>query len=311
MKLVGRLDHPNVVRAYDADHAGPTLFIAMEYVSGSSLGQKFRSEGPLPPLDVARYASQAARGLAHAHDQAIVHRDIKPSNLLLGDTGLVKVLDLGLGVLTEADEEATFATADGIAVGTIDYMSPEQACGKEVDGRSDIYSLGCSMYHLISGRMPFSGASPVERLGKRINGRPAPIRDIRPDVPSRVALVLEQMLQPKITDRFASATAAAEALEAAVRPRSSAAPRKAATQPVPPPAPPPVADEAAVPSQAVLATPAPPEPRAVATRVRYPGWFRPLANLAETAPMAALAVLAAVVLLSFAAGVGAAVLLGR
>ncbi len=85
----------------------------------------------------------------------------------------------------EADSHATFATADGIAVGTVDYMSPEQACGKEVDGRSDLYSLGCAMYHLITGRHAFPGESPIERLGKRINGRPVPITDLRPDLPAR------------------------------------------------------------------------------------------------------------------------------
>src|SRR4051812_50144046 len=93
----------------------------------------------------------------------------------------------------EADEESSFATADGIAVGTIDYMSPEQACGREVDGRSDLYSLGCAMYHLISGRLPFPGDAPIERLGKRINGRPVPINDVKPDLPASVVRVLDKL----------------------------------------------------------------------------------------------------------------------
>ena len=121
-------------------------------------------------MDVANYGMQAALGLAHAHEQGVVHRDVKPSNLLLSDTKQVKVLDLGLGVLMEADEESNFATADGIAVGTIDYMSPEQACGKEVDGRSDVFSLGCTMYHLIAGKLPYPGESPIDRLGRRLGG---------------------------------------------------------------------------------------------------------------------------------------------
>src|SRR6185503_298736 len=140
------------------------------YVQGQSLGQRFRNKGPLPAPDVVEYAAQAALGLHHAHDQGIVHRDVKPSNLLLTTDRVIKVLDLGLGVLMEADEQATFATADGIAVGTIDYMSPEQACGRDVDGRSDLFSLGCAMYHLMSGQLPFPGENPIERLGKRLSG---------------------------------------------------------------------------------------------------------------------------------------------
>ena len=145
MKLVGRLDHPNVVRAFDADQINKVLYIVMEYVPGQSLGERLK-KGPIPPAEMFDYAAQAAMGLAHAHDQGMVHRDIKPSNILLTADRKVKILDLGLGVLMEADNNATFATADGIAVGTVDYMSPEQALGREVDGRSDLFSLGCAMY---------------------------------------------------------------------------------------------------------------------------------------------------------------------
>lgn len=288
MKLVGRLDHPNVVRAFDADQIGATLYIVMEYVQGHSLGQKFRGEGPLPPLDVARYAAQAARGLAHAHDQAVVHRDVKPSNLLLNEQGQIKVLDLGLGVLMEADEQSSFATADGIAVGTIDYMSPEQACGRDVDGRSDIYSLGCSMYHLISGRLPFPGANPVERLGKRISGKPVPILEVRPDIPPALVRVLDRMLAAKAQDRYASAAETAEALESLSRPKA--------------------ARKASGPSNhsPVEAPPAKPQEPQLATRQpTYPGWFRPLAGLAESAPTATLLLILAVLLTVF--GVGLAV----
>ena len=133
------------------------------------------------------YAAQAALGLAHAHDQGIVHRDIKPSNLLLTDDKQVKVLDLGLGVLMEADSSTSFATADGIAVGTVDYMSPEQACGREVDGRSDLFSLGCSMYHLMTGKLPFPG-DIADRAAGQADQRPARAdhrRHARPPVEPR------------------------------------------------------------------------------------------------------------------------------
>src|SRR5205814_6117198 len=141
--------------------------------------------------EMIEYASQAALGLAHAHEQGMVHRDIKPSNMLLTADRKIKILDLGLGTLMEADTNATFATADGIAVGTVDYMSPEQALGREVDGRSDLYSLGCSMYHLMTGKLPFPGDSPIERMGKRISGRPVPILEVRPDVPAGLVRVLD------------------------------------------------------------------------------------------------------------------------
>jgi serine/threonine protein kinase len=298
MKMVGRLDHPNVVRAFDADQIGQTLYIVMEYVPGRSLSQKFKSEGVLPAQDVVNYAAQAALGLAHAHAQGIVHRDVKPSNLLLSDTGQIKVLDLGLGVLMEADEASSFATADGIAVGTIDYMSPEQACGKEVDGRSDIYSLGCAMYHLITGRMPFPGESPVERLGKRISGRPVPIQEVRPDLPAAFIQVLDRMMAARPQDRYQTGTEAAEALQALVRPKG--APRKSAiaSRPASSPAMKTPVDG----NHAAVVAAAPPPPQVVEVRPAFPKWFAPLASLAENAPAGALVTVLGFLLAAYGAG---------
>ncbi len=265
MKLVGRLDHPNVIRAFDADQVNRVLYIVMEYVHGQSLAQKLRY-GLIPPPEMVDYAAQAALGLAHAHSQGIVHRDIKPSNLLLTDEKQLKVLDLGLGVLMEADSSTSFATADGIAVGTVDYMSPEQACGREVDGRSDLFSLGCSMYHLMTGKLPYPGESAIERMGKRIGSRPAPITDVKPDMPSSVVRVLDKLLAHKPQERFQSAAEAAEALQSLIRPkvRATAAPRlekKSEDAPAPLPVP-------------------PPEPIIIRVAPDYPRWFRPIARLA-------------------------------
>jgi eukaryotic-like serine/threonine-protein kinase len=278
MKLVGRLDHPNVVRAFDADQVAQILYIVMEYVPGLSLGQKFRTGGPMPHQLVADYAAQAARGLAHAHSQGIVHRDVKPSNLLLSEEGSIKVLDLGLGVLMESDGDTNFATADGIAVGTIDYMSPEQACGKEVDGRSDLYSLGCAMYHLMTGRLPFPGDAPVERLGKRISGKPVPILDVKPDLPPKLVAVLDRLLAARPHERYQTGEEAAEAL-ASLRPRKAAKERDSARKSAP-----------AAPPSPVAPPPPPPEPEFIEVRPEYPGWFRPLAELAERSSLGALAV---------------------
>ena len=157
MQLVGRLDHPNVVRAFDADHIGEYYFIAMEYTAGKSLQDLLQERGALPPVDVVYFASQTADGLAHAHARGVLHRDIKPSNLLLTDTRIVKILDFGLGTLLQKEDLPTDLTAAGITVGTPDYISPEQARMLKLDGRSDLYSLGCTMYHLISGELPFKG----------------------------------------------------------------------------------------------------------------------------------------------------------
>ena len=170
MRLIGRLDHPNVVRAFDADQVGDLLYIVMEYVAGRSLDHVIEDRGPLPAAEVVDYMAQAALGLAHAHERGIVHRDVKPPNLLLSEEGQIKVLDLGLSALMEADSEASFATADGRIVGTVNYMSPEQATALNLDGRSDLFSLGCTMYQLLSGRLPFPGETIAECLALRIKG---------------------------------------------------------------------------------------------------------------------------------------------
>lgn len=296
MRLVGRLDHPNVIRAFDADQINRLLYIVMEYVQGESLAQKIR-RGLIPPAEMVEYATQAALGLGHAHAQGIVHRDVKPSNLLLTEEGQIKVLDLGLGVLVESDD-ASFATADGIAVGTVDYMSPEQACGKEVDGRSDLFSLGCSMYYLMAGRMPFPGESPIERMGKRLNGRPVPITDVKPDTPPALVRVLDRLLANKPADRFQSAEETAEALQAVNRPKPRAAAVRVEPKPTPvAPGPAPVEVKPAP----AVSVPAPSRPEKKPPQ--YPRWFRPLASLAERKPALALCVLLALAAVPFGAGI--------
>jgi serine/threonine protein kinase len=276
MKLVGRLDHPNVVRAYDADQINKVLYIVMEYVAGESLGVRLR-QGVIPPAEMISYAAQAAQGLAHAHAQGIVHRDVKPSNLLVTEDRKVKVLDLGLGVLMEADELSTFATADGIAVGTIDYMSPEQASGNEVDGRSDLFSLGCATYHLMTGKLPFPGNTPIERLASRLSSRPLPLSAHIPDLPASLVQVIDKLLAQKPRDRFQTGEEAADALSALLRTRSrssSSSSSRETLKPAEPPATPP--------------PPAPVEPAGVRVASEYPPWFRPLAELAERQPRLAL-----------------------
>jgi serine/threonine-protein kinase len=305
MKLVGRLDHPNVVRAFDADQIHKVLYIVMEYVPGRSLAELFKKK-PIPPLDMIDYAAQSALGLAHAHEQQIVHRDIKPSNILLTEDRRIKILDLGLGVLMAADNASTFATADGIAVGTVDYMSPEQACGREVDGRSDLYSLGCATYHLITGKLPFPGDSPIERLGKRISGRHVPITEYLPDLPPSFVKVIDKLLAHKPHERYATAAAAAEALQSLLRPRSRSTGAVAAASVASSPASPTPAEtkRASEPKQ----PPALPQgPMVVRVSPTYPKWFKPIARLVERRPSGTLVAVILILAVTFAAGL----LLGR
>lgn len=306
MKLVGRLDHPNVVRAFDADQMNSVLYIVMEYVPGQSLGERLLKQGPIPAAEMFDYAAQAALGLAHAHEQGMVHRDIKPSNMLLTADRKIKILDLGLGVLMEADNNATFATADGIAVGTVDYMSPEQALGREVDGRSDLFSLGCSMFHLMTGKLAYPGESPIDRLGRRISARPTPITDLIPDFPSAAARVLDKLTATKPHDRFASAREAAEALQSVLRPKSRSTTARPSVSQVEelPPAKAPIALDSIVitPPRSLVALA--PQRLVAAGKPHYPSWFSPLASAAERRPVGLLLGLIAVLLLVFSAGAG-------
>jgi serine/threonine-protein kinase len=214
MRLLGRLDHPNVVRAFDADQVGDHFYLVMEYVPGLDLERVLEECGSLSPSEVAAYMAQAALGLSHAHDRGIVHRDIKPTNLILSDEGQVKVLDLGLGALMESDSQTSFATAAGHSVGTLHYMSPEQAKASEVDGRSDLFSLGCTMYYLLTGQLAFPGETVVECLKRRASGRPVPVTNLRPDLPAQLVAVLDKLMADRPEDRFQTAAEAAQALQA-------------------------------------------------------------------------------------------------
>jgi serine/threonine-protein kinase len=163
-------------------------------------------------------------------------------------------------------------------------MSPEQASGKDVDGRSDLYSLGCTMYHVLTGRLPFPGETPIDRLGKRLTGRPTPIQEHRADVPPKLVRVLDKLMATAPSDRYQTAAEAAEVLLALVK-RKPVGPGRAAIVPVPPPVTVPV-----TPPPLAPAAP-PPEPQIVHVEPEYPGWFRPLARLAEQRPALALGVL--------------------
>ena len=187
------------------------------------------------------YASQAADGLAHAHARGVLHRDIKPSNLLLTEGRKLKILDFGLGTLLEKEDLPTALTTAGIAVGTPDYISPEQARMVKLDGRSDLYSLGCTMYHLLSGQLPFKGESSMDCIVGRITGKAVPISEVRPGLPPRLVQAIEKLMATNPDDRYQTADEAAAALRSLLRPKNApagpSAPTVAAIAPVPEPVP--------------------------------------------------------------------------
>jgi len=220
MKIVGLLDHPNVVRAIDADVHEGCPYIVMEYLEGDDLEQVLARRGPLPPDEVIEYMAQASRGLAHAHEKGVIHRDVKPTNVFLVNTGIVKVLDLGLGELVGMAGQAgnVFDTDEGIVVGTTDFISPEQVKDQPIDARTDLFSLGCTMYRLLTGTYAFPGVTREDRLIKRIRERHVPITDVRPGLSDRLVAIVDRLLAVHPDDRFGSAAEAAEALEALIAP---------------------------------------------------------------------------------------------
>jgi eukaryotic-like serine/threonine-protein kinase len=274
MQLVGRLDHPNVVRAFDADRVSDCYFIAMEYASGYTLEDLLKAKGALPPADVVFYIAQAADGLAHAHARGVLHRDIKPANLMLTEGKKLKILDFGLGTLLEQDEQSSALTTVGTTVGTPDYISPEQARMVKLDGRSDLYSLGCTMYHLLCGQLPFKGESSMDCIVGRLTGKPIPINEVKPGLPPRLVQILEKMMASNPDDRFQSAEEVANLLKGLLRPKGTAAAAAMATATTPPPAPA-VIPAAASPS---AATPTPSDPVSAPAANGTPVESKPDAN---------------------------------
>ena len=203
IRALGNLSHPNIVAAFDADVVNGALFYAMEYVPGTDLGRLVRHNGPLPVDRACSYVAQAACALQHAHEAGLIHRDIKPSNLLLGPRGqVVKLLDLGLARVQEDEPGAAELTRVGALIGTPDFMAPEQAQDSHnADIRSDLYSLGCTFYFLLTGEAPFGKDSPVEKLFLHCSQEPTPVEEVRPGVPHEVAAVVRRLLAKKPEDR--------------------------------------------------------------------------------------------------------------
>jgi hypothetical protein len=212
----GRLEHPNLVRATDAGEAEGRLFLAMELLEGEDLYHRVQRLGPLPVAEACAAVRQAALGLDHAHHCGLVHRDVKPHNLFWTTEGVVKVLDLGLARLRRGPTPAEGGTSAGTFVGTADYAAPEQFLdASAVEAAADIYSLGCTLFHLLSGSPPFGNATHHSTLSKaaaHLNDPPPDLRARRPEVPETLAAVVYRMLAKKPQERPTSAAQVAEAL---------------------------------------------------------------------------------------------------
>jgi eukaryotic-like serine/threonine-protein kinase len=212
------LNHPNILTIYEIDAAGGVDYIAMEYVAGGTLAGVI-SRGPLPAERALRLAAQVADALSVAHAALIVHRDLKPSNIMMPASDRVKVVDFGLAKVTgsadPSQDTVTGVTARGAVVGTAAYMSPEQAAGRPVDVRSDIFSLGTVLYEMLAGRRPFQGDSGVSTIAAILTADPPPIPGIAPEV----TRLVERCLRKDVAQRFQSAAEVKAAIEACLAPR--------------------------------------------------------------------------------------------
>jgi serine/threonine protein kinase/putative intracellular protease/amidase len=213
-KAAAKLSHPNIVAAYDAEQAGDLHFLVMEFVEGVSLDRLISQKGRLSVQQACNLIRQAATGLQHAHERGMVHRDIKPHNLMVSRKGQVKILDFGLARLASertveqaaggnGDAQPADATAQGMILGTPDYIAPEQvADARHADIRADIYSLGCTLYYLLTGQPPFPKGSVLDKLAAHARRTPAPLDSHLADVPPELVRILDRMMAKNPAERY-------------------------------------------------------------------------------------------------------------
>jgi serine/threonine-protein kinase len=219
LRAVTRLNHPNVIKTFDANQVGALHYFAMEFVEGMDLGRFVQRAGPLAVEEACEYVRQVAQGLQHAHQLGLVHRDIKPPNLFLihppqsdgngaarRPDAVVKILDWGLARIHPVPGEGSAhgtLREKGALIGTADYIAPEQARDASlVDTRADVYSLGCTFYYLLTGRPPFPGPALMQKLMQHQVSEPEPLRQRRPDVPEELAGIVQRMMAKRPEDRF-------------------------------------------------------------------------------------------------------------
>lgn len=223
IKTAAGLQHPHILAVHDSGEGAGCLWFTMPYVAGESLRDRLRRERQLPLAQAVRLAREVALALDHAHRHGVVHRDVKPENILLAEDGQALLADFGiaraLAAGTGPDHTATALTATGTSIGTPAYMSPEQVAGeRELDGRSDTYSLGCVLYEMLAGEPPFSAPTPQALAAKHLGATPPQVRVTRATVPPRVERAIERALAKVPADRFGTADDFAYALDVEARP---------------------------------------------------------------------------------------------
>jgi serine/threonine-protein kinase len=239
VRAAAKLSHRNIVTAFDAEQEGNLHFLVMEYVDGVSLDNLVARRGRLPVLHACNYAMQAAQGLQHAFEHGMVHRDIKPQNLMKTPKGLIKILDFGLARLARHSEESSDGsaasagslTSHGATLGTPDYIAPEQAKdSRSADIRADIYSLGCTLYFMLAGRVPFPTGTAVEKVVAHCHDDPVELAQLRPDVPAELLAVVRKMMAKQSSERFVQPQEVVDALRPFGRPTDEAAETHADTR---------------------------------------------------------------------------------
>jgi serine/threonine protein kinase len=226
IQSAAQLNDPNVVAAYAVLQLGDLIVFAMEHVEGHDLGHLVRERGPLPMVNACYFIYQAAQGLQHAHERGMIHRDIKPDNLILyreGKRATVKILDFGLAKMSSEGAADASLTVDDQMLGTPDYVAPEQTRdAKSADIRADIYSLGCTLYHLLAGKPPFRGSSLFEILEAHKWVEAKPLNQLRSDVPEALAAIVAKMMAKDPKLRYQQPSEVAQSLKPFFKPESGA-----------------------------------------------------------------------------------------
>lgn len=231
-RAAGHLQHPDILQVLEAGEAGDDAWIAMEYVQGQDLSHYTRAGSLLPAVEAIRLAVRLARALDYAHRQGVVHRDIKPANVMLDrEAGTLKVMDFGIARIADGSRTRT-----GLVLGTPSFMSPEQLAGLQVDGRSDLYSLGVMVYQLLTGQLPHQSDSMAKLMYQIANQVPPDVRHYRPSLPEGLALVLALALEKRPELRYANGEQMAVDLEAVLAQGLAAEPAAAPPAAVTPPA---------------------------------------------------------------------------
>jgi serine/threonine protein kinase len=234
IEIAARLQHPHILPLFDSGEAEGLLYYVMPFVEGETLRGRLQRERQLPVEDACAITRQMAGALAHAHSQGVIHRDIKPENILLS-AGVAVVADFGIAKAISAASSRPGDTSAGMAIGTPAYMSPEQAGGEPVDGRSDLYALGCLLFEMLAGEPPFTGPSAQAIIARHMAERPPSLRVVRAAVSPALQRVVERSLAKAPADRFTTVWQFGEAIGVALRTSGPTAPwiAEAATTPLP------------------------------------------------------------------------------